>query len=428
MEYFLKYFHFPSHFQVLGSACVRMRLKALLVVSFLLVPLSSRGAEYLIDRDVDIENIQVTDSRLLAFGNLSVWMGVGMGLEYNDNINLDPDGGLSDIIVRPSVFTRLYYPLADTNVLNFVGTLGFSRYLQNPQFNTSYASISPDSIVRYTFKVRGNIEVEILERFVYDQDPTTSPLINRTVTFRRFENGLGLTTKMILENADLGIVANRNDIIVISSEFESLGRTSYRISPFYTYYFSPGFSLGVQYAASVTRFKEDIQNGSTGHSFSINNFIEFSKYLSWNGSIGFSKIKYNDSGTINDSTNVSTIIFNSSLTHQLTEHMSHSISLNYTPETGFGTNFFTSIEVDYLIKATINDWTNAKFELSYQKIDESGDTGASSDRYIALLDFDFRLLDRTTLSVQYRFSKKLSSKSIQNYTENRIRIDATYSF
>lgn len=428
MEYFPK--------KILSLAWLKMEvcpfftllLRSLILFSLLLAPFTAKSAEFLLDRDVGEDNLRINDSRLLSFGNTSIWLGVGMGLEYNDNINLDPEGGLSDVIVRPTIFTRVYYPLADTNVVNFIGTVGVSRYMQNPQFNTSYANISPDTIFRYTLKMRGNIEIEFLDRFVYDQDPTTSPLINRTVTFRRFENGVGITTKMVLEDADVGFALDRNDVIVISSEFKSLGRTTYRVSPFYTYYFSPGFSLGVQYTANVTRFKEDVQNNSNGHSFSITNAIEFSQYLRWSGSIGFSKVKFENSGTISDTTDVSTLIFNGSLTHQLTQHTTQSIALNYVPETGFGTNFFTSTELSYVIKSDINDWIQGSLELSYQRIEESGTTGAKSDRYIALIDFDFDIIDRTTLSVQYRFAKKSSSKNIQSYTENRFRVDATYSF
>ena len=95
-----------------------------------------------------------------------MWLGGGMITEFNDNINLDPNKGESDIILRPNLYCRILKPLTEQNQLNFIGRGGFTRYLKHPQYNANFLTISPDTAISLTCYVR-EIECVLTDQLSY---------------------------------------------------------------------------------------------------------------------------------------------------------------------------------------------------------------------------------------------------------------------
>lgn len=385
---------------------------------------------YALDAPLGEEDVKVNDSRLILFGNNSIWIGAGSIIEYNDNIELDPRNGKQDIIIRPNIYIRALRPLGENNVFNFITRLGTTRYMKHKQYNTQFATITPDTAASLKMYIR-EIEITFLDRFAYLQDPTTSPLLNKTVTYKRFENGF--TTNInwkVNQKLTLGLVGTRNDLIATDDIFKSLSSVTYRLGGNASYKLFDAWSVGTSYYYSTQTYQRKVQNNNKGQTISWDNQFYLSKYLSGAFSIGLSSTKYKPTGTITDNSNPTnnTIVFNGSIKHLLTPLTTHTLEFSSRPKSGYGTNYYSDSQISYTINTALNDIVGLSLNGSYQNIKNSGTKAEKAKRYFLLLTSNLKLINEFTIELQARYLKKSSSLAEGGYVEKRLVLDITYSF
>lgn len=373
-------------------------------------------------------NPEVDDGRFSLFGDASMWLGGGVISEFNDNINLDPHKGKSDFILRPNAYVRFFKTLTQENQLNFIGRGGFTRYLKHSQYNSNFVSISPDTALSLMFYVR-EFECELKDGFSYLEDATTSPLINQTVSYRRFENNLSLSVKWpINERAVSSVVVAREDVIANAKAFQSLSKTVYRASLSGSYRVVNALWVGATVGAYTEKYKKNIQNANKGFSCSLDLRSTLSQYLTASCSIGLDKRSYDQNGTIADThQKVSSLSLSGSLEHRLTPYTQHSLTLKSVPKSGFGSNFYKDTEISYLIRTRLSQKVSSGLNLIYQNSKTSSIVPEKSQRYFVVLLLDLNCLRDMAVSFQARHLQKKSNISNKSYKENKISLDITYS-
>ncbi len=415
--------------------CLRRKLfqsfRFSLIVAFLLCyqrGAAVYGAQNDSSQPLGTFNSEVDDGRFSLFGDASMWIGGGLITEFNDNINLDPKGGKSDFILRPNAYCRFLKPLTQQNQLNFIGRGGFTRYLKHSQYNSNFVTISPDTALSLSFYVR-ELECVLKDGFSYLEDATTSPLINQTVSYKRFENNLSLSVKWpINERAVSSAIVSREDVVANSKTFKSLSKTVYRASFSGSYRVVNALWLGSTLGVYTERYKEKIQNNNKGASCSLDLRSTLSQYLSASCSVGVDKRSYDKDGTISDDHNsVSSLSFSGTLEHRLTPHTQHSLKLNSVPKSGFGSNFYKDTEVSYLIRTQLSQKVSSGLNLIYQYSKTSSTIPERSQRYFIVLLLDLNFLRDMAISFQARHLQKKSNLSDKSYKENKITLDVTYS-
>jgi hypothetical protein len=415
--------------------CLRRKLfqscRFSLIIAFLVCYQGGRavyGAQDASNQLLGTFNQEIDDGRFSLFGDASMWLGAGVITEFNDNINLDPKGGKSDFILRPNAYCRFLKPLTEQNELNFIGRGGFTRYLKHSQYNSNFVTISPDTALSLTFYVR-ELECVLKDQFSYLEDATTSPLINQTVSYKRFENNLSLSVKWPINEKTLSsAIVSREDVVANSKAFKSLGKTVYRASFSGSYRVVNALWLGATVGAYTEKYKEKIQNNNKGTSFSLDLRSTLSEYLSASGSVGVDKRSYEKDGTISDDHNsVSSLSFSGTLEHRLTPYTQHSLKLKSVPQSGFGSNFYKDTEVSYLIRTQLSQKVSSGLNLIYQYSKTSSTVPEKSQRYFIVLLLDLNFLRDMAISLQARHLQKKSNLSDKSYKENRITLDITYS-
>lgn len=373
-------------------------------------------------------NASVDDERFSLLTNASMWLGGGIITEFNDNITLDPNQGESDIILRPNLYCRVLKPLTEQNKINFIGRGGFTRYLKHPQYNANFVTISPDTALSLSCYVR-EIECVLTDQFSYLHDATTSPLLNKTVSYKRFENTVSLALKWpVNEKALASASLARGDTIADSKEFKSLSKTVYRASCSGSYRLFNALWVGATLGGYTEHYTQNIQNDNKGLSLSVDLRSTFSDYLSANCSLGWDKRHYQTKGSIGDTHgSLSTLTLRASLDHRLTPYTQHSLSISTVPESGFGSNFYTDTSVSYLIRTQVSQKVSSGLNLIYQYTQTSHVSPERSQRYFIVWMLDLNFLRNMAIAFQARHLEKRSNQNDKSYKENKLTLDVTYS-
>ena len=89
----------------------------------------------------------------LAVGPLRFNVAAGVGLEYNDNINLSDHDRQSDFIFRPSLNVDSVWQLSEMNTLRFSMGVSYAKYFKHTEYDTRGVIFSPNSELAMTIMV-----------------------------------------------------------------------------------------------------------------------------------------------------------------------------------------------------------------------------------------------------------------------------------
>ena len=132
------------------------------------------------------QSIEQIPYNLLA-GPIRFRFSVTTGIEYNDNINLSETDPQSDVIIRPQFNIDAIWPVTQLNTLRLDLGLGYSFYLNHPEADTNGVLISPGSQLAFDIFVQ-DFRINIHDRFLLQQDPTTQIQLSNVADYGRFEN------------------------------------------------------------------------------------------------------------------------------------------------------------------------------------------------------------------------------------------------
>ena len=84
-----------------------------------------------------MEEAEVPDQYNFALGNFRFGIAAGVGIEWNDNINLSEHNRESDFVFRPVVNIDSEWRLSDLNTLRFNVGLSYAKYFDHTELDTA---------------------------------------------------------------------------------------------------------------------------------------------------------------------------------------------------------------------------------------------------------------------------------------------------
>src|SRR5688572_11472842 len=133
----------------------------------------------------------VDDAYNFRLGNVDFVVAAGLGLEFNDNINLSEHDRLSDLILRPELDIEGIWRVSDSNRLRFGVGLSYAKYLSHDEFDSDSLLIAPTSALAWTLQ-SGAFTITLRERLSYQEDPFDLPIVSGRATYARWENQAGI--------------------------------------------------------------------------------------------------------------------------------------------------------------------------------------------------------------------------------------------
>jgi outer membrane protein assembly factor BamA len=146
-------------------------------------------------------------------------------------------------------------------------------------------------------------------------------------------------------------------------------------------------------------------------------------------SAGYQFINFDGGGGVSDTSDANDFYANILLSHRLNAAITQTLAAGHEAELGVNSNFVELNYVRHTATWAIIHHVLLASELFYEDGDDSG--GIFSEhfqRYGGALTLGYQLTPHITLGARYQYTQKQSDQALRDYKQNRVSLDATYSF
>ncbi len=299
----------------------------------------------------------------------------GLEVSYIDNglLTADGNGRNDDLTISPSLGANVgYAPTEHTRLDMHFGVT--YRYSINYRPLTQI-SIIPNSVISYQLMV-GQVALTFYNRTSTSANNRPELAGNNTasgVDLNRVSNSTGLTATWV-PTEDLSVSGGYTFLIDrgLNDSFGILDQTSHILNAGVYERLSPYWTVGLSSQVAFTQFVQQFQNDGT--SYSAGPVVSFhpNRYISASASVGYQISQYSSNASVNDTRDFHGVIWNVSVSHQLTPQLTHSVSAGSGTTTGLGSNFTESLQVSYSIGWQFHPAMGLNAGFTYMDITQSG--------------------------------------------------------
>jgi hypothetical protein len=364
----------------------------------------------------------------LAVGPVRVNVAAGVGVEFNDNVNLSDHDRQSDIIFRPSLDIDTIWQATEMNTLRFSLGLSYAKYFDHTQYDSRGLLISPNSEVAASILV-GQVNITLRDRFSYQEDPYAIPTISNTAEFRRYENLAGIQADWdVNDNVHLTVGYNHYNLWVIGNEFEEASHSIDTVFVRPSVKIAPTVTLGLDASGSYIQYDEDIFNN--GWSNLVGPYVDWavsdSTRLYVEG--GYQDFIDEGGGQIGEVGDDNSWYVKGAIDNRLTDNFNQRLSVSRTIEAGYTSQYYELLHVEYAA-----DWKltpDLVFDpvLFYEHYTASGGVTETGDRFGTDLGLRYILTPSVTLGADYRFILNNSNTPDTDYYQNLVLLSLFYNF
>jgi hypothetical protein len=395
-------------------------------------------------RRQDIEHIPYN----LLLGPVRFRFSATFGVEYNDNINLSDEGtGViatptgpvllksqkeEDVILRPAINLDAIWPITQLNTLRLDLGLSYAIYVDHSNANTNGVLISPGSQLAFDIFV-GDFRINIHDRPSLQQDPIAEGALSNVVDYGRFENTAGVSVLWDLNKAVLTLGYDHYNYVSTVSDFDYLNRNAEELSGTLGVNVASTTIVGVESYAVFNYYDENVLNDSTD--WAVGGFVEtqLTSYLRLRAAAGYQWIDFDNNAVVStqfaDSTKLSDYYANVLITHRINAAIRQAVSAGHESQLGVNSDYITLNYVRHTVSWNVIRNTLLSTEFFYEDADDSGGfINEHFQRYGGAITVGYQLTPHVTLGLRYQYTQKDSDVVLRDYKQNRVSVDATYSF
>jgi hypothetical protein len=416
----------------LGRSCLRLGPVCYCLLLAGTLPLSAQdairpslaGEQASEARRQDIERIPYN----LMTGPIKYRVSATFGIEYNDNINLSDNNAESDVIFHPQVNIDAIWPVTQINTLRLDIGLGYAFYINHSDQDTNGILLSPGSQIAFDVFI-GDFRINFHDRFSLQQDPIDELQVSNVVDYGRFENAAGVSVMWDLNKAVLTLGYDHYTYIATNSDFDYLDRNAEEIVGSASFAVTNTTSVGLESSFVTTYYNKNVLNDS--NNYSIGAFVEtqLTNYLKLRFAAGYQMIDFDNTGSVFDSMDSDDYYANVLISHRLNAAITQTLAAGHESQLGINSNFISLNYIRHTVTWNVIRDTLLSTEVFYEDADDSGGfLGEHLHRYGGAVTLGYQLTPHVTLGLRYQFTKKDSNIPERDYVQNRVSLDATYSF
>ncbi len=377
--------------------------------------------------------------------------------QYVSNIGLSNYNQLSDFIITPQVGVTASWPITAENTLRFTTSLGYSKYLIHPQYDTSSVLVAPDSELSFDVYV-GDFKINFHDQFSVQTDPANIGSINNVVNFNRIQNVAGIGVIWDLNKLILSF--NYDHINFISTNLQALGGANLsnpgnidysadQISAAASYRITSTLVTGLEFAGSYRYYD---QYGIDDNQMSVGPFIriEVTPTFKVSAGAGYQEITTTSGNLTYAQTQIPNMVNpvlgvgtydswygNLTLDHRLNADYTDRLSIGHELELDPFSQISDVYYASYTSSWKVNTDLNLAFTLNYQDVTSPSQSTAYSNSafssFGAGVQANFPVTKSISGAILYQFSDNFGTSntvigSSQGYTQNRAGFILNYHF
>ncbi len=382
-----------------------------------------------------------------AIGPIRFSMAAGIGVEFNDNIDLSQNDRQSDFILRPSLSIDAAWHITERNTIHLTIGASYAKYLDHSEYDTDGVLLSPTSELAFKFVV-GAIDFTVRDRFSYQEDTFDTPQISGIARYDRYENQAGIKADLAV-NEYFSITAGYDhfNLWTTQDEFSDQDRSidTFFVTP--TYQLTPSIKVGLNVAWSIIDF--DSSSRADGNNLLIGPLIQWNisdvthlfleagyQRLKFDGQSSYDDTFFRDLSSeeralftvVDDQEDSNNFYVKLQIENHPTETFTHRLSASKTAEIGFETNYYDLYHIEYSADWTGIDKMQIGPTLFYEYYDTSGAFPEQAWRVGAAIGIRRTFSDSITVGLDYRFILKNSNLDGADYYQNLVFLSAYYKF
>ena len=374
-------------------------------------------------------NPQQDEHYNLAVGPLRLNVAAGVGMEYNDNVNLSEHDRQSDFIFRPSLNLDSVWQLSDLNTLRFSIGLSYAKYVNHPEYDTRGVLFSPNSELALTVMV-GEVAITLRDRFSYQEDPYAIPTISNQAVFRRYENLAGIQADWDI-NSITHLTVGYDHYNLWAIDDPALEEASHSIDTVFirpSVKVAPTVTLGLDASASYIQYDQSTFNNAD--SILVGPYIDWaitdSTRLYVEG--GYQDYLDEGGGSIGSVGDNNSYYIKSELDNRLSDYFNQRLSFSKTIEAGYTSQYYELWHVEYAADWKLTPSLVFDPVLFYEHYRSSGGVTENGDRFGTDLGLRYILTPSVTLGADYRFVLNSSNIPDTSYYQNLVLLSLFYNF
>ena len=373
----------------------------------------------------------------LKLGPVSFSLESSLGIELNDNVNLSNSAKQEDLILRPLVSTRVFWPLSEKNALNFSVGLGYSKYFNNPSYDQLV--IAPGSELSFDLFVK-DFRFTVFDRFSYTQNPIDVGSISGAANYGALENTAGANAAWDLYKVILS--AGYGHLIWSSStpQFEYLDRAAELFNSRAAFALNPALVAGLEGTGSLTAYDTQLLHDSYGYSGGLFAEWKLTDKLQAQFRGGYVNYVFDTGGPLSSSAKPTPYYAGVKINHILNEYITHSIEGSREVRLGVYSDFEETTILSHNTAWKIIRGVSLGTQIFYEHgtyppsmFTAPGSPavvvpGETYDRVGATVSLSHQFMEKLSASVLYRFTLKDSDSNARDYTQNALTVSLTYRF
>lgn len=372
---------------------------------------------------------QIDDSQAtMRVGKVTFRVAAGLRQEYNDNIGLAATGREHDFITSPHLTLGAHWPVSQLNSLDLVLGLSYEKYWEHPSLDSNSILVSPSTMLDFNVYV-GDVRINVHDIPSVQQDPLSTSQLSNVTTFRRLSNTAGIAADWDLNKFIVGAGYDYTLFRSLESGYDYLDQDSHEFHGRIGYRYAPQLTLGVQASYVITDYVQNVQNN--GDTWSAGGYADaiLSEYLRGSASVSFQGSKFDNNGTIGDTSGFNSVVFTATLNNQLNRWLNHALTLRRYTTLGIGTNFTDVYRVDYSVNAEVIQQVTTSLNFYHEWFADSSGPGAQKGtRWGVGPTLGYQVTPSTRLTIGYQRTERDVNSNFFDYTQNVAFIDVNHQF
>ena len=365
----------------------------------------------------------------IRLGPALLSMSALLDLEYNDNIELSETDRKSDLIVEPLLNTNVLWQVSEYNAIRLNLGVGYVKYLNNPQFDSSSVSVTPDSQLAFDIYV-GDFRFTIFDKLSIQQNPVTEINLSSVARFERLQNAAGLSVTWDLNKMILFGGYTHYNFYSFDSQFDYLNQTEEQFFLSSSLKLSDALTVGVRGTFGVVNYSENFQNDSTN--YSVGAFVEthLTRYLIVSAEGGYQGAHFDGGGLDVDKSQLNIPYVRVQLDHRMNRYWTEHLVAGYAAQLGFTTNYTELAYAHYDANWRMNRRTTLNFDAFYENGADSPGTVQVEhiNRVGGGVSCTYAVGRKVTLNLGYQIIDRNSDLAGHSYYQNCVILGIGYAF
>jgi hypothetical protein len=351
-----------------------------------------------------------------------------LSLAGRDNVRLTEKDREADLLFRPLLNARLWWPLSEKNSLNLVVGAGYTKYLKASDLDALF--LGSGSEVSFDLYLGGWV-VNVHDRFSIPMESYEIPTFSRGGSYERLENAAGVVGDCDLNKLRVTLGYDHLNYYSLNSNYRLWDGQGEVLFARAGYALASKTVAGFETGVSLADYSESLIHDGLQYNAGLFYEGQLSQYIRVRASAGYTSYDASSEGLLGTGEDADAIYAQISLTHRLNQKLTYTLSAGH--DLFAGLRYGNGRVLDYWFARLHGHWSVVRdgrivTQVFYSQGSEFGALGDDFAQVGGSILFRRKIGRKFTGSVGYSIVSRGSQFSGRDYLVNSVFLTVGYGF